>query len=201
MTLFHYHPEKEITILHLLATSKLWSQSRLKADTDGDTPLHYACVAFGGHNEEKIPLDMFTDSAIANGNTKQKNNLGLTPLEARFWSFVDGHLNCQGTSDVLCIDFLTSESMERYTAPPPAENSVIKQRLMGEHAEQAWWELEKTAEVLWKWDAKKRSMLQSMYGNICGVKFSPTRNTFFTGLRTELKVDMEPSRRILDIRD
>jgi hypothetical protein len=88
-TLFHCNPEKDITILHLLATGTLWSRSRLlehvvdyakkigcfdvrKADTDRDTPLHYTCVAFGGHNEGKIPLDVFTDGAITKGNTKQR---------------------------------------------------------------------------------------------------------------------------------
>lgn len=42
---------------------------------------------------------------------------------------------------------------------------------------------------------KTQSVLQSMYGDLCGVKFFVTQNNFYSdSVLTELTVDMEPSR-------
>lgn len=214
--LFSCNPERNITILHLLAISPLWSLSRLRkriidcakgadcfdskmADADGDTPLHYACVTFGGHSEEQIPLDMFTDGAASNENCKQKNNHGLTPPEARFWSFADE--NCKRASDFnLSINLLTSDDQESYDAKKSARNSAIGLGMVSKQAEQAWWELERAADVLWKWDSKTRTMLQSTYSDIASVKFSPVEPGFgfLQYVSAELSVHTDPSRRALD---
>lgn len=125
----------------IAASMSLWLRMRRRGKNGG---FSYRIRGSGGE----------ANGDSRSGNPERRNKLGLTPLEARFWSFTAS----PQSKDAQCMP----------------EESSSQSHLFGGQAEQTWWEMEKGADVLWAWDAKERKMVKpgSDDGDICSAKLT-----------------------------
>lgn len=183
--MFHVRPEGEHTFLQLLAASTLRLNTELlgrvlragkragldvcdgDGDGDGDTPMHNACVAFGDTSEREILLHEVINGNFTEAGANKKNNMGLTPMDMRFWSFINGDIQAEAAVEVH-IGRPEKQSKRRDGKATRNEKATKKldnnPRLSGGRMEHFWWEMEKGMHVQCVSDAQGRKMIDQYRG-------------------------------------